>query len=393
MPFAFFILVIIICYIVATIGAVAAIIGICVAVVFLIIWLVKTIISNIQKIKNKKLFYNKLSFTYHISVNSHSTNINRKLLMLVNEILSKYHLSNELKNEFGHLECSMNESLINATVWINNANLTENSYKSKTLSRHCLKFYKIGFLDYKNYLCPAFFSIKSKCTKIHFFPYFMITEIRNNYYLVKYDEISFTNINSISVEETSTNKIKGASPAYYNYLHQRVDGGPDRRYKHNPSTPVYLYGTFRLNVGREVQIIFANRVSLSKFIGSIEKYQQMLVKHPLESCINVKDIDLNNNEYASLIRGLIAEYGKEFVLSKSFPNYLRDYRLPNQYPYFLPILEKLYQSTTLERIIQEDCRYEDLDNIKNSMRQSMSYTEMEVATVLAFLGNGLQVKA
>ena len=48
---------------------------------------------------------------------------------------------------------------------------------------------------------------------------------------------------------------------------------------------------------------------------------------------------------------------------------------------------------SLERIIQEDCRYEDLDKIKNSMKQSMSYTEMELATVLAFLGHGLQVKA
>ena len=383
----------IICYIIVSVGAIIAILGICVVLVLLIIWLVKTIMSYVRKTKNKKLFYDKLSSTYHISVNSQSTKINRNLFLLINEMLSKYHLSNELQSEFECLRHSMNESLLNATVWINNVSLTETTYKSKALSRYHLKYYKTGFLDNKNYSCPSFFSLNSKVTKFHFFPCFILTEIENDYNLVKYNDISYSDRKTISVEEASENKIKGASPAYYNYLHERVDGGPDRRYKHNPSTPVYLYDAFRLNAGKEVQFIFASHASFSKFVSSIEKYQQMLVKHPLELCINVKDIDLRNNEYASLIRDLIAEHGKYFVLSKSFPDYLRDYRLPNQYPYFLPILEKLNKSMSLERIIQEDCRYEDLDKIKNSMKQSMSYTEMELATVLAFLGHGLQVKA
>ena len=99
----------------------------------------------------------------------------------------------------------------------------------------------------------------------------------------------------------------------------------------------------------------------------------------------MRDIDLSKNEYLSLIKELIMDHGKEFILSKSFINYLKDYRVPKEYPYFLPIFDLLNRTNSLERIIQNDFNCEELDIIKDDISKLSNYSETEISTVLALL--------
>ena len=107
----------------------------------------------------------------------------------------------------------------------------------------------------------------------------------------------------------------------------------------------------------------------------------------------MKGIDISRDEYAGLIKGIIDKHGKEFILSKSFINYLKDYRISNQYSSFIPILEIMQQSSLFADITQENYSYEKLDIIKNTIKQSTAYSELEIATVLALIGYGVQLKA
>ena len=390
---AFIIIIIaIIYYVIVPIGALFVLIGICIAIVSMLIWFSKLIRNHVLKTKNKQLFYNKLSSLYHISLNQEGKS-NLKLSSAIEQILTKYYCPSELGNEFKKLKESIRNSLDQASIWKNNKILNEYAYKGNNLSRNRLSFSEIAILGSKSNLCSDYFTVKAKGIKLHFFPYFIITEIDCGYDLIEFTDVSVIDKNTISVEESSTSSIKGANPAYYNYLHQRIDGGPDRRYKNNPSTPVYLYDIFKLYVGKEIQIISASSRSTLNIINSINRYQCELSKYQVLSTIYVKDIDISEDEYASLIKKFIVKYGKDFILSKSFVNRLKDYRVSIRHPYFIPIIEILYQSDNFKNIILDDCRYDQLDMIKNTVKESTAYSELEIATVLALLGYGLQIKA
>ena len=353
---------------------------------------VKQIYASLSRAKNKQLFLDKLISTYHISLNR-DDKINKKLLVAVDKISTKHYSPTELNDEFKKLKESIKISLNQASIWENNEILSEYSYRNDNLSRNRLHYTEKGFLNSTKHLCPNYFTIKSNGIKLHFFPYFIITEINCEYNLITFTDVSIINKDTIYVEESSNRSIKGATPAYYNYLHQRIDGGPDRRYKDNPSTPVYKYDIFKLCIGKEIQVISASSISTLNIIDSIKKYQCEFGKYPTRSLISVKGIDISRNEYADLIKGIIDKHGKEFILSKSFINYFKDYRISNQYSSFIPILEIMQQSSLFADITQEDYSYEKLDTLKNTIKQSTAYSELEIATVLALIGYGVQLKA
>lgn len=353
---------------------------------------VKQIYASLSRAKHKQLFLDKLISTYHISLNQ-DDKINKKLLVAVDKISAKHYSPTELNDEFKKLKESIKISLNQASIWENNEILIEYSYNKKNLSRNRLHYSEKGFLNSTKHLYPSYFTIKSNGVKLHFYPYFIITEINNEYDLIKITDVSIRERNSIYVEESSTSSIKGAKPAYYNYLHQRIDGGPDRRYKNNPSTPVYKYDIFKLCIGKEIQVISAYSKSTLNIIDSIQKYQFEFEKYPTLSLISVKGIDISRDEYADLIKGIIDKHGKEFILSKSFINYLKDYRISDQYSYFIPIFKIIQQSSLFKDITQENYSYEKLDTLKNTIKQSTAYSELEIATVLALIGYGVQLKA
>lgn len=381
----------IICYAIIAIGIAAAIIVACIVLFYLIRWLINTIRDNKVKSNQKTLFINKLCSSYNITEKNVS-NKNKQLLAIIDEILTKYSYAQEIEHEFNNFEESVKISFSDTTVWKNKHRLEDYSYKSGSLSRKPFKYKKNGFLGSKHHLCFNYFTIESGKTKLHFYPCFVITEIDCQYDIVKYNELAFGEKESISVEESSWTTINGATPAYYNYLHERIGGGPDRRYKDNPSIPVYLYNTLVFYASKDNQLIFASQETQSKFIKCIKNYQQCLKKYPIQSRISIKDIVLENNEYASLIKKIIAEHGNDIILSKTFINLLKDYGIPKEHPYFIPILEHLSKSSDLQQISQIDCKYHHLDNIRNNIKHSTRFSEKEISMVLAILAHSLHMQ-
>ena len=374
----------IICYAIMAIGAIIAIIAAIIALFFLIKWIIKLVKNKKSETKSKRLFYDNLCNKYQIPQISHKTNINTLLSELIDTIINKHKCSSQQINEFSLFSDSIKLALEECTTWINDVILTDYSYNSSSLTRNSLEFKLKGFYAVKENFNVPCFTIVAQKNKIYFYPYFVITEIDNEYEMINYSDIICGKRNLIYVEE-SLSSIKGATPAYYNYLYQRVDGGPDRRYKYNPSTPVYHYSSFKIVLGKEVQFICANNNSASKIIDAIKKYQNTYQNIQIQSITSVRDIDLSKNEYLSLIKELIMDHGKEFILSKFFINYIKDYRVPKEYPYFLPIFDLLNRTNSLERIIQNDFNCEELDVIKDDISKLSNYSETEISTVLALL--------
>jgi hypothetical protein len=63
----------------------------------------------------------------------------------------------------------------------------------------------------------------------------------------------------------------------YRWLHARVDGGPDRRYKHNyqmpvkrkATLPVRQYGVMTLKIGRDAFVVLTNGNSLLPNVDTV----------------------------------------------------------------------------------------------------------------------------
>ena len=264
------------------------------------------------------------------------------------------------------------------------------SCDSSTLSRHNFSFQENGYLDVIG-TNERPFLLRTKNQSFYFYPNFVITEVNCEYKLIKYNDISVNNIDSIYVTEQSGKIIRGASPVFYNYLHQRVDGGPDRRYKNNPSTPVYCHTICRLCIGIECQIISATSDSVDLLKRGLIRYKKDLIANPIQAGKRIKDINLASNEYASQIREIINEHGKDILNYRVFINLLKDYKFPKEYPHIIPIYELLQQNKYMENLVKEGCEYSYLDDIKITLTQTSTYSEDEVVTALAFIGYGLQL--
>jgi hypothetical protein len=83
------------------------------------------------------------------------------------------------------------------------------------------------------------------------------------------------------------NKLHGSlrSTVYdYHWLHERVDGGPDRRYKHNYqirvprkiTNPLHHYGVMEFTIGRDQFIIVTERADLlPAFAAAFQNWLQI----------------------------------------------------------------------------------------------------------------------
>lgn len=386
-----FVILAIICYAIMAIGVVAALVGFAIGIGFLIRWLTNTIIENKTKTKNKNSFYEFLVQKYNIPNNfAPDEKIDTKLRFAINRVLSLQSLDPILIQGFVKLKSTYKDALSASSVWCNNEILQDFSCDSSALSRANLSFMEKGFLDIvSNPEGP--FLLKSKKHKFYFYPGFVLTEVNCAYDIIDYSSISIKDAKCLYVTEQGGRIIKGASPAYYNYLHQRVDGGPDRRYKNNPSTPVYCHIIFRLLIGTEHQIICASNNSEELLRRGILQYQKDITAHPIRASKHIKDIKLDSNEYASQIRVIINERGKDVLNYPVFINLIKDYQFVKEYPNIISIYESLQKHNHMDKLIVEDCEYSDLDSIKTELIQTTNHPEDEIETTLAFLGYGLQL--
>ncbi|MBD5425139.1 MAG: hypothetical protein HDR45_02945, partial [Bacteroides sp.] len=198
----------------------------------------------------------------------------------------------------------------------------------------------------------------------------------------------------IYVTEQSGKLIRGASPVFYEYLHQRVNGGPDRRYKNNPSTPVYCHRIFRINSGsNEIQIMAASGQTVDTLFKSLRQFKQDLKTYPIGLSKRIIDVNLSSNEYASQIRSIVDEHGKDILTYRVFINLLKDYKFTKKYPNIISIYELMQQQNYMRQLIEPDMGYSFLEDVKRNISQTVNHDEDEMNTVLAFLGYGLQLNS
>lgn len=378
-------------YAIIAIGIASAVIGLAAGLFYLIRWIIKTIQENKLKSINKESFYESLIQQYGLIDNfTDDEKIDNKLKWAVSQILSIQSVNSQLNQGFITFKSIYRDAINKSSIWSNVNLLQGYSCDSSTLSRHNFSFQESGYLDVIG-TNEHPFSLRTKNQSFYFYPNFVITEVNCEYKLIKYNDISVNNIDSIYVTEQSGKIIRGASPVFYNYLHQRVDGGPDRRYKNNPSTPVYCHTICRLCIGMECQIISATSDSVDLLKRGLIRYKKDLIANPIQAGKRIKDINLASNQYASQIREIINEHGKDILNYRVFINLLKDYKFPKEYPHIIPIYELLQQNKYMENLVKEGCEYSYLDDIKITLTQTSTYSEDEVVTALAFLGYGLQL--
>lgn len=378
-------------YAIMAIGIAGAVIGLAAGLFYLIRWIIKTIQENKLKSINKESFYESLIQQYGLIDNfTDDEKIDNKLKWAVSQILSIQSVNSQLNQGFITFKSIYRDAINKSSIWSNVNLLQGYSCDSSTLSRHNFSFQENGYLDVIGTNEHPFL-LRTKNQSFYFYPNFVITEVNCEYKLIKYNDISVNNIDSIYVTEQSGKIIRGASPVFYNYLHQRVDGGPDRRYKNNPSTPVYCHTICRLCIGMECQIISATSDSVDLLKRGLIQYKKDLIANPIQAGKRIKDINLASNEYASQIREIINEHGKDILNYQVFINILKDYKFPKEYPHIIPIYELLQQNKYMENLVKEGCEYSCLDDIKITLTQTSTYSEDEVVTALAFLGYGLQL--
>lgn len=356
-------------------------------------YLFKYIIDNIRnkrnRRKNKIKFYEKLKNKYNLTENNESLTDQQKFEKLLTIILNEFEVTQELLYDFEEFRENIRNYIEKYSVWINNDVLNNFSYESSELSRQTVSLHSKDLFELNPTQFPTF-TLKSKKVIFYFFPQFVILETKLNFSLVEYTSIEITDNNSIYVTENSGKIIKGATPAYYNYLHERINGGPDRRYKNNPATPVYSYNTFILNIPDKIQIITSGYEGFTIIKNNFENYKKVIKRFSIKKKIKIEDIFLEGNEYASEIRNLIKTKGKYFILSTTFINYLKDYRISNNYPNFIQIFQEMKNNHLIEELLNDDFDFSLINDFNRKALLSLNYPEKDVSMVTAILNSSLK---
>ena len=380
---------IIIGYIIIGIG-IAGIIGILGLGIF---YLIKYIIGNIRHKRNRKrnkiIFYENLKDRYNLKeINEYLTD-QQKFENLLTIILNEVEVTQELIDDFEKFSENIRNYIEKYSVWINRDILNNFSYESSELSRQTLSFHSKDLFELNPSQFPTL-TLKSKNLIFYFFPQIVIIESKIEFSLVEYTSIKITDENSIYVTENSGKIIRGATPAYYNYLHERIDGGPDRRYKNNPATPVYSYDTFILNASEKIQIITSGYDGFTIFKNNFENYQKVIKRFLINKKIRIEEIDLKGNEYASEICNIIQTKGKYFILSNSFINHLKDYKISKTYPSFIQIFQEMKNQHFIEELLGEEFDFSLINEFNLKAIHHLKYPAKDISMVTAILNNSLR---
>lgn len=391
-------------YAIMAIGVVGAIIGLAAGLFYVIKWMIKTIHENRLKSINKTSFYEYLVQHYGlIDTNTDDEKIDYKLRSALTQIISLQDVNSQLNHGFSIFKSSYKNAVNNSSIWYNIDLLQGISCDSNSLSRYTLSFSDKGFLGVIGSGEHPFL-LKAKNHSFYFYPHFVITEVNCEYRIIEYNALSIKNIDSIYVSEQSGKIIRGASPVFYNYLHQRVDGGPDRRYKNNPSTPVYCHTICRLLFGVEYQIISSTNDSVDLLRRGLREYQKVLLAHPIQ-CKNksetlladskqaafVSDKDVSEKNYAYLFKKIIDGRGKGILNERLFLSLLADYKVFKEKRFLRPFIETMTDEGYWTELTEGNPSVDTLNRIKKKFITIHQYPEHEVTEAISYIGYGLGI--
>lgn len=252
-----------------------------------------------------------------------------------------------------------------------------------------IKFKETGWPDVKtNCKC---FTIRWKSGIAYFYPFAIIIETS--------DSLDIYDWMKMNVSST-----KG-TPSHYSYLHERVDGGPDRRYKFNPATPVYFYSALVFEVvGQKFNLIFNGENVAKEFERLFSEYKKALASTGgviidntvVEQGISTKekqDEEPDTIEYASLFKKIIDERGMDIVKERLFLSLLADYKVFKEKRFLRPFLETMTEEGYWTELTLGNPSVDTLNKIKKKFITIHQYPEREVSEAIFYIGYGLGITA
>lgn len=137
----------------------------------------------------------------------------------------------------------------------------------------------------------------------------------------------------------------------------------------------------------------ASGQTVDTLFKSLRQFKQDLKTYPIGLSKRIIDVNLSSNEYASQIRSIVDEHGKDILTYRVFINLLKDYKFTKKYPNIISIYELMQQQNYMRQLIEPDMGYSFLEDVKRNISQTVNHDEDEMNTVLAFLGYGLQLNS
>ncbi len=222
------------------------------------------------------------------------------------------------------------------------------------------------------------FEISWRSCKLYFYPHFIIYENLDSVEIVDWCDLNI----STTLGE----------PAYYTYLHERVDGGPDRRYSYNPSAPVYHHSALILTLNDSVvNFIFENKNKAAEISKAFSKLKNILLSQGLDILLPTLTKGDNADGYASAFRLIIESHGIEVVKNKLFLSFLSDYMEFKEKPYIRQILVTINEENYWDDILGKTDIVKRVELMQNKLISFHKFPKEQVDETIGYIKYGLGV--
>lgn len=386
----------ILCYLVAMAGvAIIITVGI-VGFIFLCVLACKKVAQyKNNRLKKQKFTEQLLSYCGYNIVEENDKNLDENLSKLLAEYISRFGVAQIATQSFEEVRDKIQQVFDNCSVGVYKSRINFDSFEtfqSNALSR-CAAGIKINHIfKLSNFINVLNFSIINKYWTLHALTQFCIFETTDSIEIVDWKNFKIKDLGAIYIAENSFALVKGATPAYHEYLHERVGGGPDRRYKNNPSTPVYRYGNLEIKINKSsIFLSIANEDFVSEIVDRFNNFLNILPMNLSSRHKTINEINLSEDEIASLFKELVLLHGRTIFREKRFLSILSDYRVLNNKSYLKPILKYIGDNGYWPSIMSQSCDIDILNNLKEEIVQKGQFEEDDVAYTLAYIGYGLQI--
>lgn len=236
-------------------------------------------------------------------------------------------------------------------------------------------------------------------------PLFIIYISKDDVTFIEWANIETGESGDVRVKEDAFSTVRGAHSLYHRYLHERVNGGPDRRYNYNPSWSVnqYFFINLRINDKPSAKVLCTN--GFGDIVSKLNQFKKSLTinaihyeknERTIADIVNQETIQDNcrvEDEYASLFKKIIDERGKDILKERLFLSLLADYKVFKEKRFLRPFLETMTEEGYWKDLTEGTPTVDTLNKIKKKFTTIHHYPEHEAAEAVSYLGYGLGITA
>lgn len=329
-----------------------------------------------KKRQSKTDFLESLVKTFSLPTVDNVSNVDKQLTKTISTVISRMSCDSSAISLFDKVvnECNNNYGLSSATVSTGTLDPNIGSINGSNLNVHNGGWEKVDS-------SVRSFYMKWETGCLYLYPYFCIYE--------KPDGIELIEWKNIDISSSKGN------PSYHSYLHERVGGGPDRRYSYNPLIPVYLYSALVFKIaGDSINVVLQGEDEAEKFEKILREFKKILASTGgVSISMDVQAHDVEKDEYATLFKSIVDERGKDIVKEKLFISMLADYKVFREKTYLRPLLVTMTEEGYWTELTEGNPSVDTLNRIKKKFITIHQYPEHEVTEAMAYIGYGLGITA